>query len=104
MEVTVTTIILGLPDGKHVRQTPLILPAPTLTLRELIAQKENQEDAEHAAQGMEDNKLAPAQRAFVAKDYMVVIDDQRIVDPDTVLTLHSDTRVEFIKILPLVGG
>ncbi|MEE9145678.1 MAG: hypothetical protein V3U06_13010 [Candidatus Binatia bacterium] len=101
MEVTVTTIILGLPDGKHVRQTPLILPAPTLTLRELIAQKENQEDA---AQGKEDNKLAPTDRAFVAKDYMVVIDDQRIVDPDTVLTLHTDTRVEFIKILPLVGG
>ncbi len=104
MQVTVTTIIFGLPDGKHVQQASLVLPTPILTLRELIAQKENQEVTEHGAQGMADDRLAPTERAFVAKDYMVVIDDQRIVDPDTVLTLRSDSRVEFIKILPLVGG
>ncbi len=104
MQVTVTTIIFGLPDGKHVQQTSLVLPVPTLTLRELIAKKTDQEVAEHTAQGKEDDGLAPPERAFTARDYMVVIDDQRIVDPDTVLTLHSDTRVEFIKILPLVGG
>ena len=104
MQVTVTTIIFGLPDGKHVQQTSLVLPAPTLTLRELIAQKTDQEVAEHAVQGMEDDGLVPAEQAFAARDYMVVIDDQRMIDPDTVLTLRPDTRVEFIKILPLVGG
>ena len=35
---------------------------------------------------------------------MIVISDQRVLDPETVITLHSDSRVEFIKILPLVGG
>ncbi len=104
MQITVTTIIFGLPDGKHVQQASLVLPTPTVTLRELIAKKADQEVAERAAEGMEDNRLAPTERAFVAKDYMVVIDDQRIVDPDTVLTLRPDSRVEFIKILPLVGG
>jgi hypothetical protein len=35
---------------------------------------------------------------------MIVINDQRILDPEAVITLLPDTRVEFIKILPLVGG
>lgn len=35
---------------------------------------------------------------------MIVISDQRILDPEAVLTLRPDTQVEFIKILPLVGG
>lgn len=104
MQVTVTTIIFGLPGGKRVQQTSLTLPAATITVRELIAQKADQEVAEHAAQDIADDEIAPAQRALAARDYMVVIDNQRIVDPDTVVTLDPDTRVEFIKILPLVGG
>jgi hypothetical protein len=35
---------------------------------------------------------------------MIVIDNQRILDAEAVVTLHAHTRVEFIKILPLVGG
>ena len=45
-----------------------------------------------------------AQRAFAAREFMVVIDNQRVCDPDEVLSLNPDTRVEFIKILPMVGG
>jgi len=37
-------------------------------------------------------------------DFPNPFDEQRIFDPDMAVTLLSDTRVEFIKILPLVGG
>jgi len=35
---------------------------------------------------------------------MIVVDNQRVWAPDTLLTLGPETQVEFIKILPLVGG
>jgi hypothetical protein len=35
---------------------------------------------------------------------MIVVDNRRVVDPQEMFTLHPDTQVEFIKILPLVGG
>ena len=35
---------------------------------------------------------------------MIVVDDRRVWTPDEELTVHSRTQVEFIKILPLVGG
>ncbi len=101
MQVTVTTIILGSPEGERIENTSLTLPASTLTLRELLA---------HRAQLAEDKKTetnrgtAGNQPANAEPEYMVVIDNRRIVDPDTVLTLRPDTRIEFIKVLPLVGG
>jgi hypothetical protein len=35
---------------------------------------------------------------------MIVLDNHRIFDPQTVVTLHPETRVEFMKVLPLAGG
>ena len=35
---------------------------------------------------------------------MVVVDNQRVCDPDEILVVSPHTRVEFIKILPMVGG
>ena len=101
-----------------------------MTVRELIRQKVNQEVAEcesHQRPGLSGEYLSPealvradgpealspgpvdkererALRAYIARDYMIVISDQRILDPEAVLTLRPDTQVEFIKILPLVGG
>ena len=49
-------------------------------------------------------EIARAQRAFAARDYMIVIDNQRIDDPDATIIFHPHTEIEFIKILPLVGG
>ena len=62
------------------------------------------EGPESLAPGPIDEERARALRAFMTGDYMVVINDQRVLDPETVITLHPDTLVEFIKILPLVGG
>jgi hypothetical protein len=129
MQVTVTTIIFGLPEGQRLRRTQLTVPA-SLTVRELIRRKVAQEVVEyldHTRAGLSGEYLSPealikaqtpealapgavaveivrAQQAFTARDYMIVIDDHRIVDADAVVTLSPTTRVEFIKILPLVGG
>jgi hypothetical protein len=130
MHVTVTTIIFGLPEGQRLVPTRFTVPTATLTVRELIAHKVEQEVAECLAcerpglsgeylpaevliKAKTRETLAPgavaaeivrAQRAFAARDYMIVIDEQRLLDPDMVVTLLPATRIEFIKILPLVGG
>jgi hypothetical protein len=39
-----------------------------------------------------------------ARAYMIVVDNRRIWTPDAELALHARSQVEFIKILPLVGG
>ena len=130
MQITITTIIFGLPSGQRLLQTCCTLPASTLTVRELIARKVQQEVAECTAQqrpglsgeffspeallrantpaalapGAANTEVERAQRAFVARDYMIVINNRRVFDPDEVLVLHPESHVEFIKILPLVGG
>jgi len=50
------------------------------------------------------DEIARAQQAFSDRAYMIVVDNQRVWGPDTLLTLRPETQVEFIKILPLVGG
>jgi hypothetical protein len=130
MQITVTTIIFGLPSGQRLLQTRVSVPTATLTVRELITCKVQQEVSECVAQqrpGLSGEYLPPevlvrsatleglapgaveaevdrAQCAFVARDYMIVINNRRVFDANEVLRLHEDTQVEFIKILPLVGG
>jgi len=130
MQLTITTIIFGLPTGQRTVQTHLTLPVPTLPVHELIAHKVRQEVAEcvaHQRPGLSGEFLSPetliravrpaalmpgaveaevarAQCAFAARDFIFVIDNRRVFAPNTVVTLHPETRVEFIKILPLVGG
>jgi hypothetical protein len=130
MQITVTTIIFGLPSGQRLLQTRCVLPASTLTVRQLIAHKVQQEVAECVAQqrpGLSGEFFSPealiradtpaalvpgdvsteverAQQAFVTREYMIVINNRRVFDPEEVLVLHPESQVEFIKILPLVGG
>jgi hypothetical protein len=131
MQITVTTIIFGLPTGQRTSHVCLTLPTTTLAVRELIAHKVRQEVEEclaHQRLALSGEYLTPeellrtagptasiipgavadeimrAQQAFAARAYMIVVDNQRIWTPDEELTLHSKTQIEFIKILPLVGG
>jgi hypothetical protein len=130
MQLTVSTIIFGLPSGQRLLQTRCTVPASPLTVRQLIAHKVQQEVAECVAQqrpGLSGEFFSPeallradtpaalapgdvnaeverAQRAFAAREYMIVINNRRVFDPDEVLVLHPETCIEFIKILPLVGG
>jgi hypothetical protein len=130
MQITVTTIIFGLPGGQRVLHTHCTLPAVRVTVGELIACKVQQEVVECLAQqrpglsgeffspdvliraatlealapGDVDTEIERAQRAFVAKDYMIVIDNRRVFDPAQLMTFCPESHIEFIKILPLVGG
>jgi len=131
MQLTVTTIIFGLPTGQRISSVGLTLPTDTLRVRELIAHKVRQEVEEclvHQRPGLSGEYLTPeallqatgptasvmpgtvadevkrAQQAFAARAYMIVVDNRRIWTPDEELTVHPRTQVEFIKILPLVGG
>jgi len=131
MPLTVTTIIFGLPTGQRTSHVCLILPVATLTVQELIAYKVRQEveefcthqrpdvsgeyrtpeellgvttSASRGVTGTALDEIARAQQAFIARAYMIVVDNQRVWEPDTLLTLRPQTQVEFIKILPLVGG
>ncbi|MCZ6872974.1 MAG: hypothetical protein O7G88_05520 [bacterium] len=130
MQITITTIIFGLPSGQRTDRLCLTLPMDALPLRDLIAQKIRQEVAECQAKqrpGLSgehclpavlirarsrealapsavEAEIAHAQQAFAARDYMIVIDNQRIDDADAIVALSPDARIEFIKILPIVGG
>jgi hypothetical protein len=131
MQLTVTTIIFGLPTGQRISHVCLTLPVATLTVQELIAYKVRQEVEEfftHQRPDVSGEYLTPeellgvtpsasrrvtgpaldeigrAQQAFTARAYMIVVDNQRVWEPDTLLTLRPEMQVEFIKILPLVGG
>lgn len=130
MQITITTLIFGLPGGQRTTHLCLTLPSARLSLGDLIAHKIRQEVAECKADrrpGLSGEHLAPetlvraptldallpgdveseisrAQQAFDAHAYMIVIDNQRINGLDTVVEIASSSRIEFIKILPLVGG
>lgn len=126
--ITVTTIIFGLPEGQRSSQVDLVLPTPTLRLCDFIAHKIAQEVAEVRAgqrpglsgehrslealvgaralvlPGAVADEITRAQGAFAARAYMIVMDDRRLLDPEALLRVRPDSRIEFIKILPLVGG
>ncbi len=104
MQVTVTTIILGRPGGEHIERASLNLPVSELTLRELLAYKDVIAPAKKADRELGINGEATDNEAQPDREYIVNIDDRRIVDLDAVITLRPDIRIEFIKILPLVGG
>jgi hypothetical protein len=128
MQLTVTTIIFGLPTGQRLSHVRLALPAARLAVRELIAHKVRQEVEECLTQqrpGLSGEYLSPeellgamasatpgavgeeivrAQQAFAARAYMLVVDNRRVWGLEDILTLGPATQVEFIKILPLVGG
>ena len=128
MQLTVTTIVFGLPTGQRLSHVRLALPAARVAVRELIAHKVHQEVEEclnHQRSALSGEYLSPeellgavsiampgtvgdeivrAQQAFAARAYMIVVDNRRVWGLEDVLTLGPTTQVEFIKILPLVGG
>ena len=130
MHVTVTTIIFGLPQGQRTLPLHLTLPTATLSVSDLITCKVRQEVAECQAQtrpglsgeyltpaalitaenldalppGPVDDEVARALQAFAVRDFMIVVDNRRLTDPKSMITLCFQSCIEFIKILPLVGG
>lgn len=128
MRLTVITHIFGLPAGRLSVPVSVTVPTGGLSVRELICRKIQQEFLECVDRtrsglcgeafsseellrreplpmyGEAGGEVERAHRAFAAREFMVVVNDQRVADPDEVLVLNPETRVEFIKILPMVGG
>ena len=128
MRLTVTTHIFGLPSGQRTVPVSVTVPSAGLSVRELIARKIEQECLECADRqrpglsgeafsseellgaapsvlhGDAREEVERAQQAFAAREFMVVVDNQRVCEADDVLVISPDARVEFIKILPMVGG
>ena len=128
MRLTVTTHIFGLPSGQRTVPVSVAVPSAGLSVRDLIARKIEQEWSESAERHrpglsgeafsseellgvvplvLRDDareEVARAQQAFAAREFMIVVDNQRVCDPDEILVVSPHTRVEFIKILPMVGG
>lgn len=128
MRLTVTTHIFGLPSGQRTVPVSVAVPPTGLSVRDLIARKIEQEWTEYverrrpglSGEAFSSEELlgaAPlalcsdareeverAQQAFAARAFMVVVDNQRVCDPDEILVVNPHTCVEFIKILPMVGG
>ena len=128
MRLTVTTHIFGLPSGQRTVPVSVAVPPAGLSVRDLIARKIEQEWTEYAERrrpGLSGEAFSPeellgaaplalcrdardeverAQQAFAAREFMVVVDNQRVCDPAEVLVVNPHTCVEFIKILPMVGG
>ena len=51
-----------------------------------------------------DQEVARAWEGLVRRRYMLVVDGLAISDLDTPLTLTEQSRVSFVRLLPLVGG
>ena len=128
MWLTVTTHIFGLPSGQRTVPVSVMVPPAGLSVRDLIARKIEQEwtecaerrrpglsgeafsseellgDAPLALCSDAREEVERAQQAFAARAFMVVVDNRRVCDPEEGLVVNAHTRVEFIKILPMVGG
>ncbi len=119
-------------DGKLYRETELRLVSNRSTLREILAQRIRQEvdkhngsdrklfsglvqpsDTEEKLNGFKlrkprevsyEKQLELAIEAFGNNGFFVLLDDRQIEDLDTPVTLREDSRLSFVKLVPLVGG
>lgn len=120
-------------SGDVVTTTTLKLVSERITLRELITQRIREEverfnrenrhevfsglvqpsDTEQTLNGYKlrkprpiefDKQLALALKAFESNGFFVLLDDRQVEDLDAPLTLRDNSKVSFIKLVPLVGG
>lgn len=51
-----------------------------------------------------EQQYAKALAAFATNGFLILIDDRQVEELDSVVELRYDTRVTFLKLVPLVGG
>ncbi len=51
-----------------------------------------------------EHEVLRAWEAFLARRYFIYIDGARREDLDEVITLAPETKIQFVRIMPLVGG
>jgi hypothetical protein len=118
--------------GDHRAAVTLTLPEPTITARELIrarvfeevkaynqklsewfdglVQPEGSEPERHRYRMRQQRKLdwneqaRAALEAFDRNGFVLLVDDRQIEALDEEIRVRPETRVTFLKLLPLVGG
>jgi hypothetical protein len=119
-------------DGKHYQESELRLVSQRTTLREILEKRIRQEvdkynsgnqhlffgliqptNAENKLNGYElrkprqvsyEKQLNLAIEAFETAGFFVLLDDRQIEGLDDLITLRDDSRLSFVKLVPLVGG
>lgn len=117
-------------SGKRSNAGDFCFDAETLTLRELIRRRVQQEverfnrsdaavfrgliepeETERILNGVRgrpvldwEKQYAKAITAFHGNGFLVLVDDRQITDLDQSLQLTMETRVAFMKLVPLIGG
>jgi hypothetical protein len=118
--------------GKTEHTFTVHVSGETISIRELIRQRVYQEveqynsrqpavfrmlvqpnDTERTLNGFKFHKPRPvnpetqykkAIEAFEGNGFVVLVDDRQVEDLDTEISLHPETSVTFLKLMPLVGG
>lgn len=120
------------PAGKPLHQYTLEVVSNRISLRDIIIQRIEQEveayrrradeyfqglvqptEAEQTLNGYRMKKHRPisidtqvelAIRAFQSNGFFILVDDRQVDDLDALLDVNDNTRVSFVKLVPLVGG
>lgn len=119
-------------DGKLYRETALELVSSRTSLREILEKRIKQEVDKHNHGNLEvfsgfvqptdteaklngfkmrkprrvsyEEQLELAIESFSSNGFFALLDDVQVEDLDSPITLRQDSRVTFIKLVPLVGG
>ena len=88
--------------GPVVNET-LVLPAAALTVEQLITLRVQHHTATRSAAEQE-QAVRQAKDAFGKGLFLLVVDDHRVTDLQTVLPITDGTKLSFWRLMPLVGG
>ena len=121
------------PAGEVVRETRLVLASEKVSAREIIERRVREEvarfneretgtlfqglvqptEAEAELNGYRlrarrrldpDAQCAKALKAFKSNGFFMLLDDRQVEDLETEIVIGPDTRISFVKLVPLVGG
>jgi hypothetical protein len=126
------TLVDETTSGEHLGEQMLSILDERLSLREILRRRIYQEVTEHNAgratgyrplvrpsqeeqtlngpRAMQpkrvdwESEFDRAARAFQGNGFLVLVDDRQLTDLDEEVDLHHDTRVTFLRLVPLVGG
>ena len=79
-----------------------------MTARELLQRRVEEEARLRSVEGKSDvdaaQQLEQATLAFQAHQLLLLVDDHQVETLDEPLTIGVDTKVTFLRLIPLVGG
>ncbi len=92
------------PDGKTLRELCVELLTERLTARELIRSRVYQEVQDRGGDVDWRAEFEVALRAFESNGFFLIVGDEQVTELEHQLVVGPDTRVTFLRLVPLVGG